>query len=224
MLVIETFLALGADDAEDTWLERASGLTGDELSENLPRYVPEAEGQDIPPSAVSQYLGQQYGDTAMLLCDQWQDVHDEMVWFEGYNEENDLWPEDNEDDNAYKERLDSHFKALTEEDETAGKGNAFNQIWDNTGIVAVTSYAAAAPSYYQRDMTPIPRMIVDESDIVTYLTDDNGKPILDEKGNQKKNIDFKTYEYYPAVKCNRPEVGEIGDWQDGVSDYKNPEH
>ena len=458
MLVIETFLALGADDAEDTWLERASGLTGDELSENLPRYVPEAEGQDIPPSAVSQYLGQQYGDTAMLLCDQWQDVHDEMVWFEGYNEENGLWPEDNEDDDTYKERLDSHFKALTEEDETAGKaemsrhgmakalyynlyeipyagdwgetlgdffnpaedddyssdsdaflplaaalsegqrasldflslqtllligfgdeaafelalpdinelfgdatemsvytgvnraafrggvaitsealmeqnagkGNAFNQIWDNTGIVAVTSYAAAALSvtmiiaggvmaakgyeyvgytfeqvqdvkdlvvyyknrvaemteagesaaniaeeqaslttyetklqkmestkvttsmgtagrwmlgiggailvgaaivkavqmykYYQRDMTPIPRMIVDESDIVTYLTDDNGNPILDEKGNQKKNIDFKTYEYYTAVKCNRPEVGEIGDWQDGVSDYKDPEY
>ena len=75
--------------------------------------------------------------------------------------------------------------------------------------------------YYQRKMKPIPRMIVDESDIVTYLTDDNGKPILDENGNQKKNIDFKTYEYYSAVKCNRPDVGEIGDWQDGVKQYKS---
>ena len=65
---------------------------------------------------------------------------------------------------------------------------------------------------------------MDESDIVTYLTDDSGKPLLDEKGNQKKNIDFNTYEYYTAVKCNRPDVGEIGDWQDGVSDYKDPEH
>ena len=78
--------------------------------------------------------------------------------------------------------------------------------------------------YYQRDMLPIPRMIVDESDIVTYLTDDNGKPILDENGQQKKNIDFNTYEYYTAVKCNRPEVGEIGDWQDGVKEYSDPEH
>ena len=78
--------------------------------------------------------------------------------------------------------------------------------------------------YYQRTMKPIPRMIVDESDIVTYLTDDSGKPLLDDKGNQKKNIDFNTYEYYTAVKCNRPDVGEIGDWQDGVSDYKDPEH
>jgi hypothetical protein len=74
-------------------------------------------------------------------------------------------------------------------------------------------------------MTPIPRMIVDESDIVTYLTDEKtGKPLLDENGKQKKNIDFNTYEYYTAVKCNRPDVGEIGDWQDGVSDYKDPEH
>ena len=78
--------------------------------------------------------------------------------------------------------------------------------------------------YYDRDMTPIPRMIVDESDIVTYLTDDEGKPILDDKGNQKKNIDFNTYEYYSAVKCNRPEVGEIGDWQDGVKEYEDEEH
>ena len=38
--------------------------------------------------------------------------------------------------------------------------------------------------YYERTMKPIPTMIVDESDIVTYLTDDNGKPLLDESGNQ----------------------------------------
>ena len=52
-------------------------------------------------------------------------------------------------------------------------------------------------------------MIVDESDIVTYLTDDNGNPVLDEKGNQKKTIDFNTYEYYASVKCNRPDVGGL---------------
>ena len=70
-------------------------------------------------------------------------------------------------------------------------------------------------------MTPIPRMIADEADTVTYLTDDAGKPILDESGNQKKNIEFNTYEYYEAVQCNRPEVGEIGDWQSGVEEYKD---
>ena len=202
--------------------------------------------------------------------------------------------------------------AITSEalmEEHAGKGQAFDQIWDNTGIVAITSYAAAGVGiismiagrvmvakgydfgiydiqrirarldsfdpverqlargdlkraykdatvtkmgvagrwvmgiggalllgaaivkgvqmwkYYQRTMKPIPRMIVDESDIVTYLTDEKtGKPLLDENGNQKKNIDFNTFEYYTAVKCNRPDVGEIGDWQDGVKEYKNDEH
>ena len=78
--------------------------------------------------------------------------------------------------------------------------------------------------HYDRDMKPIPRMIVDESDVVTYLTDDNGKPLLDQNGEQKKNIDFKTYEYYSAVKCNRPAVGEIGDWNDGVKEYEDEDH
>ena len=75
--------------------------------------------------------------------------------------------------------------------------------------------------YYQRDMKPIPLMIVDESDIVTYLTDDAGKPILDANGDQKKNIEFNDYEYYQSVRCNRPQVGEIDDWNDGVAEYKD---
>ena len=454
VLVMETFLAFGADTADDTWLDRASGLTGDELSENLPKYVPEAEGRDVADSEVPQYLNEKYGDTAATLAEQWSDVHEEMLWFEEYNDANELWPHDGEDEEGYVARVDSFFEELIKQDEekgtaeqgkytsasmryynlyevkyegewgetlgdffnpadeewcypaedfflpmaaalsdgqrasmdilslqmllmlgfgnidavkkalpnikkefgdlekisiytgvnreafrggvaltsdalmeqNAGKGEVFDQIWDNTGIVAMTSYVAAALGavtlvsgivmtikgvkytgrfadagilkatqrilkmckqrmktyaadtqryataestynelapeleenthitkagtagrwmmgiggailigaaivkgiqmykYYQRDMTPIPRMIVDEADIVTYLTDDNGDPVLDGTGNQKKVIDFKTYEYYSAVKCNRPDVGEIGDWQDGVSDYKNAEH
>ena len=447
LLVMETFLAFGADPADDTWLERASGLTGDELAENLPRYVPEAEGRDVAVSEVPQYLNEKYGDAAAILCDQWEDIHDQMLWYEQYCDEHNLWPGKREAGWIYENRVRKYFKNLIAKDkedgtvqmnqfsntrtlynnlyetpyegdwgstlgdffnpaeeeycypeadsflplaaglsegqrasmdflsltmrltigfgnltavesvlpdieelfgddtelsiytgvnreafrggvaitsealmeQNSGKGEAFDKIWDNNGIVAITSYVAAAVGtvsmisgavmyfkltgeyadnpigvqyfkdaiesgkemmkssdpwmqnfgktqvkmsekgldncylnrtagrwlmgvggailvgaaivkgvqmykYYQRDMTPIPRMIVDESDIVTYLTDDNGDPILDEKGEQKKNIDFKTYEYYSAVKCNRPDVGEIGDWQDGVSDYKDPEH
>ena len=434
MLIVEIFLALGADPSEDTWLERASGLTGDELAENLVKYAPEAEGQDVAPSAVPQYLGQKYGDTAATLADQWSEINEEMTWYETYSNEHDLWSKEDEDAEAYAARKAEYFKgtedesgfsededrynadeilynnlydvayegdwgetmgdffnpadgsdygqqdyflpmaaalspgqraamdflslnmllnigfgdeealesaqpdikeilgdaeemdiftgvnreafrtgvAITSEalmEEHAGKGQAFDQIWDNTGIVAITSYAAAGVGiismiagrvmvakgydfglydmqrirarmdsfdpverqlargdlkraykdatvtkmgvagrwvmgiggalllgaaivkgvqmwkYYQRTMKPIPRMIVDESDIVTYLTDEKtGKPILDENGNQKKNIDFNTFEYYTAVKCNRPDVGEIGDWQDGVKEYKNDEH
>ena len=459
---VEVLLALGADPGEESWLERAGGLTGDELAENLPKYVPEAEGQDIAPSAVPQYLGQTYGDTAVTLCDQWTSINDAMTWLEKYNDENGLWKEDGESDDDYIARVEKFFDDMKKTDEEkwsqeadlyasrailyenlyewkyegdwgetlgdffnpeedtefafnsdnylpmaaalsegqrasldflslnallmlgfsdskglkyilpdieefftdemeeidiytgvkraafrtgvaitsealmeqhAGKGEAFDQIWDNTGIVAITTYASAvvglgmmiaggvmmakgksvvqaiAPQaanatntriaqannilanlrrggeqgsvidtisnqyqglhntvqervgtaqtvttkmgyagrvvlgiggvllvgaavvsairlwkYYDRDMKPIPRMIVDESDIVTYLYDDDGKPILDENGNQKKNVDFNTFEYYDAVRCNRPEVGEIGDWNDGVSDYKNEDH
>ncbi len=455
VLAVESLLALGTDTGEETWIERASGLTGDELSENLEKYVSEAEGQDIAPSAVSQFLNQNYGDTATVLADQWTDIHDEMLWYQTYNDENGLWQGEEEDAEVYTDRLTQYFDDLKKQNEdkynedcqryntdailynrlyevpyegdwgetmgdffnpadgeeymdseyflpmaaalsdgqrvglefislqtlliiglgseegldyikpdlkdvlsddieeidvytginrgafrkgvaitnealmeqNAGKGQAFDQLWDNTGLVAITSYAAGAiglitlatgayfsvkktilasppgiiencrgkaqfeyfkfdswhvhrevgvPAannphtasfqqaqrdlhrargynvstagrwmlgiggailigaaivkgvqmwkYYQRTMKPIPTMIVDESDIVTYLTDDNGKPLLDDKGNQKKNIDFNTYEYYMAVKCNRPEVGEIGDWQDGVEEYKNEDH
>ena len=450
MLAVESILVTAADTGSETWLERASGLTGDELSENLEKYVPEAAGQDVAQSAIGQFLGQRYGDTAIQLAEQWDDVHDDLLWYEAYNEENGLWQEDGEDDAAYAERVAKYFtdlqaadeeaydenydrysrlavlynrlyditypgdwgetlgdffnpaeeveltdenflplaaglsdgqrvgldylsletmltiglgteagldeivpdlkKLFTEQDEmdiytgvnraafrggvaltsealmeqNAGRGQAYDRIWDNTGIVAITSYCAAfvgavtigvgaymaikgveivTPAeqilnlentltdaqivkaqweidhygskvpewitdkvnkaqknldaargntqatrmgiagrwvmgiggalmigaaivkgiqmwkYYQRTMTPIPQMIVDEADIVTYLTDENGEPLLDENGNQKKNIEFNTYEYYTAVKCNRPEVGEIGDWQDGVKEY-----
>ena len=453
MLMIETFLAFGADDGEESWLDRASGLTGDELSENLPKYVPEVEGKDVADSEAYMYLNERYGDTAAVLADQWSAINEEMVWYEEYCGTHDLWPHDGESEEAYAERVNSYFEELIEADEekgkeeensftqgqilyynlyeipysgewggtlgdffnpadaewmnpdidyflplaaglsdgqkasmdflslrmlltigfgnieavrqalpdireafdevedisiytgvnraafrggvaitsealmeqNAGKGQAFDQIWDNTGAVAMASYVAAAlgavslvsgivmvvkgvkytgifsktrvvlsakafikeskellkkatdpnviryarnrlnitsrdlaqhtvPSrmgyagrwligiggalligaavlkgvqmwkYYDRDMKPIPRMIVDESDVVTYLVDDDNNPILDENGNQKKNIDFNTYEYYTAVKCNRPDVGEIGDWNDGVSDYKNQDH
>ncbi|MBQ6354507.1 MAG: hypothetical protein IJJ07_06155 [Lachnospiraceae bacterium] len=449
MLIVETLLALGSDPSEDTWLERASSLTGEDMTANLERYVPEAEGQDVSDSVALQYLEQSFGDTAAALAEQWADIHDEMAWYESYSDANGLWQKKGESAEDFLARKTKFFEAQENEDgfggdqyrysgaeilynnlylipyegdwgetmgdffnpadgaeygeqeyflpmaaalspgqiasmdflslnmllmigfgdeegfknampdinevlgeseemdiytgvkreafrngvaltnealmeQNAGRGAAYDKIWDNTGIVAITAYATAALSitamiagrvmmakgldfgiynvpgikariveakaalraaggnkeiiatqqlnlkiaqtdlkqaykyatptkmgiagrwilgvggvllvgaaivkgvqlwkYYDRDMTPIPRMIVDESDIVTYLTDDEGKPILDDKGNQKKNIDFNTYEYYSAVKCNRPEIGEIGDWQDGVKEYEDEEH
>ena len=455
MLTVEVLLALSADSGEDLWLTRVQSLTGDDLAKNLTKYVPEAEGQDIAPSAVNQFLKQHFGDTAKTLAKGWQDVHDEFVWFDKYNKANDLWQKHGESDDAYKARLDAYFDGLIKEDKETGeetrsqyeldailynglhdieypgdwgttmgdlfdpadgsdmsgkvnaflpmaatlsdgqkasldlvslsalllmglgtedafdkalpdiksifKGNtdlsiytgvdrsvfrggvaltsqalmeqnigrssSYVELWGNTGILAISSYAAAALSvvaiiggavmkakgitylngitkaevqnaaarvkrlqdrlkdmesffgknsrhyrqsegnlevakkqynyykskevpskmgiagrwvmgiggallvgasvvkgvqlykYYKRDMTPIPNMIVDESDIVTYQTDENGDPVTDESGNQKKNIDFNTFEYYTAVLCNRQEVGEIGDWQSGVEEY-----
>ncbi len=76
---------------------------------------------------------------------------------------------------------------------------------------------------FQRTFTPIPMMIVDEADIVSYVTDEKGKPVLDENGEQVKEIKFDQYVYYDVVRCNRQEVGNIGDWQDGVDKYASEE-
>ena len=454
MFAVESLLTMGTDTGEETWLERASGLTGDEMAENLPKYAPEAEGQDVAESVVAQYLNQKYGDTATMLAEQYLDVHEFFLWYESYCDQHGLWPKKGESDDAYSKRLKKYFDDLKKNDEdaydedadkftsagvlydglyempyegdwgetmgdffnpadgenygldpdnflpmaaglsegqragleflnlrtmllaglgaeagldavmpevdkvmgeheemdiftginrgifrggvamtsqalmeqNAGNGQAFDRIWDNEGIVAITSNAAAfaglfsigmgcfmVPAgitakysetqiatfqttfdkaaeahdamvksmegggsfnknvynnyisaqtdlenaksattvtkmgiagrwmlgiggalliaaaivrgvqlwqYYDRDMKPIPLMIVDESDIVTYLTDDAGKPILDENGDQKKSIEFNDYEYYQAVKCNRRQVGELDDWNDGVEEYK----
>ena len=56
-------------------------------------------------------------------------------------------------------------------------------------------------------------MIVDEADIVTYTTDENGE--------QVKIINFDQFAYYEAVKCNRQEIGIHTSAQGGVSDYKS---
>ena len=460
MLIVESLLVAGSDTGKESWLDRASELTGDELSKNLAKYVPEAEGQDIAPSAVKQFLKQHFGDTAKVLMNEWDNIHELMLWYEDYNESNGLWQKNGESDEKYDARTGKFFEELEKKDkeraeeergkyitasvlyyhlyekeyagewgdtmgdffnpaedsgyaakadsflpmaaalspgqragldfislqsllivgcgsekgldqmaakmnkmfkdktvmdiytgvnrgafrngvaltsaalmeQNAGRGQAFDELWDNSGTVAMSAYAAALVGtitlglgaalritgteivgaasqdtiefnlqilnrtkldyqlykteldlgmvpeghdkwftseitkyekaykdsqghravsetgkvgrwfmgiggaimvgaavvkgvqmykYYQRDMTPIPLMIVDEADIVSYVTDENGDPVEDGSGNQKKNIDFNTFEYYEAVKCNRPDVGEIGDWQSGVKEYKD---
>lgn len=459
LLSVETLLAVAADTGKQTWLERAEGLSGDELSKNLEKYVPEAKGQDIAPSAAEKFLKQNFGDSAKVLMDQWEDVHSSILWYEEYNEKNGLWQKEGEADDKHAERVEKYFAELLKKapeqydedsqkydklyvlyngmynvsyagswgetlgdflnpaeesafagnvknflplaaalsegqrasldfvsfetliliglgtekgldqikpevtklfkdntdmdiytgvnraafrsgvaltsaalmEQNSGNGQAFDNLWNNMGIVAMASYGAACVGavtfltgaimaakgydittkgttgeifnlqecldfakeaqrnhirqvengevlyakvfdknvekyeklleearsdkkvinktgvagrwmlgiggallvgaavvkgvqmwkYYQREMTPIPLMIVDESDIVEYAVDDEGNAVTDESGNQQRNITFDTYEYYTAVKCNRPEVGEIGDWQSGVKEYQD---
>ena len=113
MTAVETLLILGADPGQDTWLERAGALTGDELAENLVLYAPEAEGQDVAPSAIPQYLGQKYGDSAMLMAEYWEPVNDDMHWFEEYNDEQGLWQGDDESDEDYVERINAYLRPST---------------------------------------------------------------------------------------------------------------
>ena len=119
MLIVETLLALSADVNEQTWIERAGGLTGEELAENLVQYAPEAEGQDVAESAVPQFLGQKYGDTAAVLAEQWGAINEQMRWFESYCNQNDLWEKDGDSTEAYDKRLNDYFDNLKKSDEAA---------------------------------------------------------------------------------------------------------
>ena len=472
MTIIRQLLALAADTGEDTWLQRLSSLSGDDLKKNIGKYVPEAAGQDLAPSAITQILDQHFQDLASDLSSQWEDIHVEMVWFEQYCTDNGLWPEDKETAEKYTGRVKKYFEDLEKKDpdrytaessrfnagsilyenlfeitykgewgqtlgdffhplnkknygteenflpfaaalsegqrsaaelislndllltgvineagfayavpdiekvfkengagskemdiyiginramfrngvaltnkammeQNIGRGSIYDDLFGNLGILAISAYGAAVvgvsmmiaggvmiakgstrtittveetieattknineyadlveemkgeieffsgpgdelqlqwskndyerykkiyetlkkgknyeekttetitgPSiagrwlmgiggallvaaagveawqlymYYQKDMTPIPRMIVDEADIVFYEVDESGKQKTDENGDPVKNINFDQFVYYSAVKCNRPEVGEISDWQSGVKEYQ----
>lgn len=79
-------------------------------------------------------------------------------------------------------------------------------------IAAAALKAAQLVNFYDRTFSQIPIMIVDEADIVTYSTDENGK--------QKQTITFDQFAYYEVVKCNRQEIGIHDDAQKGVEKYK----
>ena len=79
-------------------------------------------------------------------------------------------------------------------------------------IVAAILKGVQIYEYYHRTFTQIPNMIVDEADIVSYTTNDEGKEV--------KIITFDQFAYYEAVKCNRQQIGIHTNAQDGVKDYK----
>jgi len=76
-------------------------------------------------------------------------------------------------------------------------------------IVAAVLKGVQIYEYYHRTFTQIPNMIVDETDIVSYTTNDEGKEV--------KIITFDQFAYYEVVKCNRQEIGIHTNAQDGVS-------
>ena len=114
VLAIEQTLALATDTAEDTWLDRLDGLTGDDLVDRIAEFAPEAEGQDLAPSAALTQLAAHFEDYSKILADQWLSVHQDILWYEEYCEAHELRPGD--DAEALNARLEEHFNKLKEED------------------------------------------------------------------------------------------------------------
>ena len=113
VLIVEQALALATDTAETSWLDRLNGLSGEGLVEHIAEYAPEAKGQDLAPSAAMSLLAAHFEDYSKQLAAEWIDVHEDILWYESYCDDNDLWPEDDE---VFSSKIDQYFTALAEDD------------------------------------------------------------------------------------------------------------
>ena len=114
--MIEQVLALATDTAEDSWLQRLDGLTGEDLVDRIAEFAPEAEGQDLAPSAAMSLLAAHFEDYSKKLASEWIDVHENILWFERYCDEHELW-QDKDSGEFDNTKLEQYFNALNEEDE-----------------------------------------------------------------------------------------------------------
>ena len=116
-MTVEQALALATDTRYDAWTDRLADLSGSNLVDNIEEYVPAAAGQNLSYSAAINYLNETFRDSAVILADQWKDIHDEIVWYESYLEANGLEMGDDEADEDYAARLTAYFEDLQETDE-----------------------------------------------------------------------------------------------------------
>ena len=114
--MIEQVLALATDTAETSWLQRLDGLTGEDLVDRIAEFAPEAEGQDLAPSAAMSLLAAHFEDYSKKLASEWIDVHENILWFERYCDEHELW-QDKDSGEFDNTKLEQYFNALNEEDE-----------------------------------------------------------------------------------------------------------
>ena len=143
VLIIKQALALATDTAEDTWLDRLDGLTGRDLVKNIADYVPSAKGQNLAPSAAMNLLAAHFEDYAKILSANWADVHADILWYEQYCDEHDLWQGEDEKFEAYISRLDSYFNELSEADHEKynDEYNRFIKVNTYYSNIAETSYS-----------------------------------------------------------------------------------
>ena len=116
VIAIEQILALATDANEDSWLDRLDSFTGTDLTDRIGELVPEVAGQDLAPSAALGVLAEYYEDSAKILAERWTDVHEDILWFEEYCQENGFLDDENEPVDDYGEVVEAHFTDLQETD------------------------------------------------------------------------------------------------------------
>ncbi|MBR5031903.1 MAG: hypothetical protein IKX49_04260, partial [Clostridia bacterium] len=65
-------------------------------------------------SAAMSLLAAHFEDYSKQLAAEWLDVREDILWYEEYCDENNLWPDEGE---IYSSKIDPYFTALSEEDE-----------------------------------------------------------------------------------------------------------
>ena len=119
VMAVEQALALATDTGNDSWLQRLNGLSGTELVKRIAEFVPEAQGQNLAPSAAMTLLASHFEDYSKVLAAQWDELHEDILWYEEYMEEHNLQRQADDNDELYYGRLDDYFESLLNEDVAA---------------------------------------------------------------------------------------------------------
>ena len=117
IMFVEQTLSVATDTRKTSWLDLLKTLTGTSLTKNVQLYVEEAKGKKLTTSQAKQYLNAHYQDPAKQLQSEWSDVHNNVLWFESYCKQNDLWRKEDETQEQYNERVTAYFDNLKKTDE-----------------------------------------------------------------------------------------------------------
>ena len=143
--LIEEALSFATDTRDSSWLDLLKTLTGDSLKKNVQKYVDAAKGKKLTTSQAKSYLNTAYQDSAKKLQSEWGTIHDNVLWFEKYCADNDLWHKEDETDDEYESRAAAYFDSLkeTDEDRYNKELDLFNDVGNYYTVIKDVTYSGA---------------------------------------------------------------------------------
>ena len=145
VLIIEQALALATDTAKTSWLDRLNGMTNKYLLKHVEEFAPEAKGQNLAASAVKSLLAAHFEDDSKKLAADWKGVREDILWYEAYCDNHELWQEDAEEDAVYHKRIETYFGDLkeTSDERYQEESDRFFRIDGYYHIISNINYAGA---------------------------------------------------------------------------------
>ncbi len=118
VMFIEQALALATDKAKTSWLDRAKNLTGNALIKNIGTVIPSLKGKKLTASQAIQQLNAHFEDYAKILQENYAGLREDIIWFEQYSDDNNLWIQADETEEEYNKRVQAYFDNLKEINES----------------------------------------------------------------------------------------------------------